>query len=119
MAAVYTTPRTWVVGETVTAAELNVEVRDALNLIQSSWSYVQHYGGNTTDASGFVTQVHTAGFTPLLVHAYSRNPAGAFCVAVGTDTYSSTGFRVRFANWSTSGAYVSAATGPFSAVFWK
>lgn len=32
------TPRTWVVGETVTSAELNAEIRDALTGIQAAWT---------------------------------------------------------------------------------
>lgn len=33
-----TTPRTWVAGEVVTAAEMNTEIRDALTGIQAAWS---------------------------------------------------------------------------------
>lgn len=33
-----TTPRTWLAGETVTAALMNAEVRDALTGIQSAWT---------------------------------------------------------------------------------
>jgi hypothetical protein len=33
-----TTPRTWVVGEVVTAAELNTEIRDQMNEIFAAWS---------------------------------------------------------------------------------
>lgn len=33
-----TTPRTWVTGEVVTAAEMNAEVRDALTGIQAAWT---------------------------------------------------------------------------------
>lgn len=33
-----TTPRTWVAGETVTAAHMNAEVRDALSGIQAAWT---------------------------------------------------------------------------------
>jgi len=32
------TPRTWVAGEVVTAAEMNTEVRDAISGIQSAWT---------------------------------------------------------------------------------
>jgi hypothetical protein len=33
-----TTPRTWVAGETVSAAIMNVEIRDALTGIQAAWT---------------------------------------------------------------------------------
>jgi hypothetical protein len=33
-----TTPRTWVAGEVVTAAEMNTEVRDAVTGIQAAWA---------------------------------------------------------------------------------
>jgi len=33
-----TTPRTWVSGEVVTAAEMNAEIRDALTGIQAAWT---------------------------------------------------------------------------------
>lgn len=36
--ALNTTPRTWVTGETVTATEMNTEVRDALTGIQAPWT---------------------------------------------------------------------------------
>lgn len=45
-----TTPRTWVTGETVTAAELNTEIRDALTGIQAAWtSYVPTLTASTTN----------------------------------------------------------------------
>lgn len=41
-----TTPRTWVAGETVTAAHMNAEVRDALTGVQAAWtSYTPTYAG--------------------------------------------------------------------------
>lgn len=33
-----TTPRTWVTGEVVTAAEMNAEIRDAIAGLQSAWT---------------------------------------------------------------------------------
>jgi hypothetical protein len=33
-----TTPRTWVAGETVSAAEMNTEVRDAITGIEAAWT---------------------------------------------------------------------------------
>lgn len=33
-----TTPRTWVAGEVVTAAEMNTEVRDAVTGVQAAWT---------------------------------------------------------------------------------
>lgn len=45
-----TTPRTWVAGEVVTAAELNTEVRDALTGIQAAWTaYTPAWTATTTN----------------------------------------------------------------------
>lgn len=45
-----TTPRTWVVGEVVTAAELNTEIRDQWNSILGAWStYTVTWTGSTTN----------------------------------------------------------------------
>lgn len=45
-----TTPRTWVVGEVVTAAELNTEIRDQFNDLFAAWtSYVPAWTAVTTN----------------------------------------------------------------------
>lgn len=45
-----TTPRTWVVGEVVTAAELNTEIRDQFNDLFAAWtSYTPTWTGATTN----------------------------------------------------------------------
>jgi hypothetical protein len=45
-----TTPRTWVVGEVVTAAQLNAEIRDQFNFLLAAWtSYTPSWGAATTD----------------------------------------------------------------------
>lgn len=45
-----TTPRTWVTGEVVTAAEFNTEVRDAFNGIQAAWTtYTAAWTATTTN----------------------------------------------------------------------
>jgi hypothetical protein len=36
--ALNSTPRTWVSGEVVTAAEMNAEIRDAFNGVQAAWT---------------------------------------------------------------------------------
>lgn len=43
-----TTPRTWVVGEVVTAAELNTEIRDQFNGIMNWTSYTPIWAAATT-----------------------------------------------------------------------
>ena len=49
---VWTTPGTWVAGETVTAALLNTHVRDNLNAIGGAWtSYTSSWGASTTNPS--------------------------------------------------------------------
>lgn len=83
----------------------------------------QDYIGGTTDANGFLTVNHTAGFTPTLVTVHSTAPSASFAIPWGTDTYTSTQARVRFSDprstAPTSGAYASASTGAFSAIFWE
>lgn len=45
-----TTPRTWVAGEIVSAAEMNTEVRDAITGIQAVWTtYTPSWTGATTN----------------------------------------------------------------------
>lgn len=47
------TPRTWVSGETVTAAYMNTEIRDALTGIQAAWTaYTPTLTGSTTNPTG-------------------------------------------------------------------
>ena len=38
MGLLNTTPRTWVAAETVTAAEMNTEIRDAVTAMQAAWT---------------------------------------------------------------------------------
>lgn len=83
----------------------------------------QAYAGGTTDANGFLTINHTAGFTPTLVQVTSTNPGSSFAVFWGSDTYTSTQTRTRWADprstAPSSGAYASSATGSFVAIFWE
>lgn len=47
---VWTTPRTWVAGEVVTAANLNTHLRDNLKAIGDPWTaYTPTWGGTTTN----------------------------------------------------------------------
>lgn len=52
----------------------------------------------TTDANGFVTLTHGAGFTPSMVFAATSNPSGSFAVFWGADNITSTQVRLRFMN---------------------
>lgn len=78
----------------------------------------QDYTGVTTDATGFATITHTAGFTPTAVQVASRAPGTSFALFHGADTFSGTGCRLRFMNASTGGAY-SGSTLAFTAWFWE
>lgn len=54
----WTTPRTWVAGETVTAALMNTHVRDNLSAalpVGEGGTNVTHAGGNFTTPSGSIT----------------------------------------------------------------
>lgn len=79
----------------------------------------QDYIGGTTDATGFLTFTHSAGFTPTFVQVFSRTPSGSFAFCWGTDTYTATTVRARFMHASTGGTYNSGATGAFTAIFWE
>lgn len=47
------TPRTWVVGETVTAALMNTEIRDQINEILAAWTtYTPTWSASTAPAIG-------------------------------------------------------------------
>ncbi|MEW2567625.1 hypothetical protein [Streptomyces sp. NPDC047070] len=55
-----TTPRTWVVGEVVSAALLNTEIRDQLNSFFGAWtdytpSWIAETGGTPTIGNGTLT----------------------------------------------------------------
>lgn len=50
-----TTPRTWVTGEVVTAAELNTEVRDGFTGIQAAWTAYTPTLSNITLGNGTLT----------------------------------------------------------------
>jgi hypothetical protein len=52
----WTAPRTWVAGETVTAAIMNTHVRDNLNaLANDSWQYLSYVPGGNNDTSASTT----------------------------------------------------------------
>ena len=52
----WTAPRTWVAGETVTAAMLNAHLRDNLKAITDPWTtYTPTIGGGWTLGSGTIT----------------------------------------------------------------
>lgn len=55
------------------------------------------YSG-TTDASGFLTVTHGAGFTPTSAWAVTTNPSTSFAQFWGVDNIGATTLRLRFAN---------------------
>lgn len=91
-----TTPRTWVIGELVTAAMMNTEVRDALTGIQAAWdsaSWVPAAGwtavttnptiGNGTSAGMFARVGKTVHFAGRIVPGSTTTfGAGAYTVAL-------------------------------------
>lgn len=74
--------------------------------------------GNT-DASGFYTVTHAAGFTPTFVQLFSRVPGSTFAFCWGTDSYTSTQFRARFMHASSGGMYASNTIGNCTAIIWE
>lgn len=61
-----------------------------------------------TDANGFATVAHGAGFTPSVAWAITTNPSASFAVFWGVDTIGATTLRLRFMNVS-GGPLVSSA----------
>lgn len=78
--------------------------------------YVQHYVSGTTTASGYLTVLHTAGFTPRLAIAFSTSP-GSNANPFACDLMNATGTRFRFAS-ILGGVHASLATGTFSVAYW-
>lgn len=82
----------------------------------------QVYPGGSTDANGFITVNHAAGFTPTLVQIVPTAPGSSFANFWGTDNYTATQFRARFSDprstAPTTGAYVG-TTGAFVALLWE
>ncbi|NUP79745.1 MAG: hypothetical protein HOV96_19590 [Nonomuraea sp.] len=70
--------------------------------------YTTTYAG-TTDASGFLTVAHAAGFTPAGGWAVTTNPNASFAEPWGIDSITSTNVRLRFANVAGTGAAASTA----------
>ncbi|MGL4178289.1 MAG: hypothetical protein ACRCSN_19715 [Dermatophilaceae bacterium] len=75
--------------------------------------------GGTTDASGYITLTHAAGFTPRAITAYNTSGGTSAGHPVTVDNITLTQARFRFANWQTGGALVSAGTGPLMFVCWS
>jgi hypothetical protein len=70
--------------------------------------YSVAYSG-TTDASGFLTVSHAAGFTPAAGWAMTTNPNSSFAQPYGIDSLTATSARLRFANVAGTGAAASTA----------
>jgi hypothetical protein len=70
-----------------------------------------HWGtySGTTDASGFLTVTHGAGFTPSVAVASGAAPGSQFAAPDGVDSFTATTVRVRFFLWNTGGLAGSAA----------
>lgn len=98
----WTTPRTWVTGEVVTAAELNAHVRDNVNFLKSGVYAQQTLTTSSSSTSGTTELVVASapaitfdGTTPAEVTFNWQNVA----LTVGTDT-----FRVRLYDGPTAGS---------------
>jgi hypothetical protein len=89
--------KTWSSGEILTASDLNTLVVQTAPGNSGTLRWGTFSG--TTDASGYLTISHGAGFTPSAVICIKTdtlgNPNWWQC---GTDTYTSTQFRGRFAD---------------------
>jgi len=83
-----TTPRTWVAGEVVTAAELNTEVRDAFTNLQANWtSYTSTLTAATTNPTGQTyssawTRVGTTISVRIQITMAATTGTGAYSVAL-------------------------------------
>ena len=107
----WTNPRTWVAGETLTAALLNVHLRDNLNALGDPWTA---YTPTLTGwAIGNGTLVARYMATGKLIHAYIKITAGS------TTTYGTLGVSLPVASrvgaWFPAGLIVckdDAATNP-------
>jgi hypothetical protein len=73
----------------------NITVNGDVIATDALWSGT--YGG-TTDANGFVTVAHAAGFTPTGGWAVTTNPSASFAQFWGIDTITGASVRLRFAN---------------------
>lgn len=83
----------------------------------SKMTHLQHYSGLSTDASGFCTITHSAGFTPTAAFNVQRSPGSFSSVLWGIDTITSTGLRTRWFHAGTAGAYASNTIAPFSFLY--
>ena len=76
-----TTPRTWLAGEIVTAAELNAEVRDAIAGIQAAWAtYTPAVTASTTNPTmGTTGLIQTGDYNRI-----GKTILGRFNITFGT-----------------------------------
>lgn len=82
-----TTPRTWVVGEVVTAAELNAEIRDQFNSFFGAWStYTPTWNATSAPALGNGTLIGRYINLGRTYHCVVHLTAGS------TSTYGSGGY---------------------------
>jgi hypothetical protein len=77
--------------------------------VVSSGSIISVAYAGTTDASGFLTVTHGAGFTPAAGWAFTTNPNASFASPWGIDTITATTVRLRFANVAGTGAAATTA----------
>lgn len=92
-----------VTGNAVTDADLSSGTN-----VFPSLPYSVAYSG-TTDANGFLTVTHGAGFTPAGGWAATTNPASSFAQFWGIDTIGATTVRLRFTSAAALGALASTA----------
>ena len=86
----WTSPRTWVAGETVTAAELNTHVRDNLKVIGDAWTtYTPTLTASTTDPTLGSGSSATGAYIAAgkLIIGRARIVFGASGTAAGTGNY--------------------------------
>lgn len=88
MAAVWTTPRTWAVGELVTAAMMNQHVRDNLDWLKTPISALATWSSNFTTTSASYVDITSATVTLTLngggVDVFFLADAGSSAAATST-----------------------------------
>lgn len=78
--------------------------------------HLQTMASADTDANGYRTFAHSAGFTPRAVFLVNITPGSSFAIPWGTDAYQAASFRGRFANAAGDGALASLPTGTLLAL---
>ena len=104
----WTTPRTWVSGETVTAALMNAHVRDNLKAVGDAWtSYtptVSNWtGGNGTSSGAYILAGKLVHFRVKFVFGSTSTAAGNFAATLPVTAVAARTFAFTAGAYDTSG----------------